>query len=146
MPTTPPTTVKSIFFGCIDYRLATIDTEFITAHGNAFRPTFAGGGRALLDPIDRPAALHQIMAAYQLSRVTNVYIESHLDCGAYKLAGATFASHADEVAKLYADIDEASAYVREALETAGASPEDITIEPRVIDLFGNLMERAGERA
>lgn len=138
-----PHTATSIFFSCIDDRLINPDTEFIKAHGNAFHPRLAGGGAAFLDVDERKVAIKQIVAAYKIAEVTEVYLQSHTDCGAYRLMGLTFNSTEAEVARLYDDLESAAMYVRAALAEAGADPDSITVHVRVIDPAGTLQETAG---
>lgn len=139
-----PHTASSLYFSCIDDRLVRSTLEFIIDHGNAFHPSLAGGGAAFNDPSERIVALKQIVAAYQIAGVTEIYLVSHTDCGAYRLAGITFSSIEDESAQLYADLESASNYAREALHIAGANPDSIKIHIRVVDPAGKLVERVGE--
>jgi carbonic anhydrase len=131
-----------VFLSCIDDRLVQTDADFISANGDAFHPRLAGGGGAILDPEARPVALKQIVAAYVLGDVTKVYLQSHTECGAYKLAGVTFDSPENELKRLYGDLDEAAAYVKQALLDAGAPEDKIDIITRVVNPGGILQERA----
>ena len=141
MSTKYPHTAKSVFFGCIDDRLTQADSKFIADHGEAFHPNLAGGGAAFIDTAERTVALKQIVAAYQINNATEIYIESHTDCGAYRLAGITFSSPDAEIARLYADLDLAAKYVTTALTAAGADPSRVTVHTRVVDPTGKLQTR-----
>src|SRR6516164_5706149 len=98
---------KSCLFACIDDRLAQPDFEYMKQIGGAFCPALAGGGLAIISPATREAAITQIVLAYKINQITDVYLQSHTDCGAYKLAGAVFATPQAEIDRLYADLDEA---------------------------------------
>lgn len=135
----PPHTAKNVFFSCMDDRLVAAHGQFVEEIGPSFCPTIAGGGLALVDPEQHQIALNQIRAAYKINQVTSVYIESHLDCGAYRLAGYAFENEADETDKLYSDLEVAKAGVFEALAQAGAAPADIDVIVRVVDPTGQLV-------
>ena len=53
----------------------------------------------------------------------------------------TFSSPEAEVARLYADLDQAAKYVKTALAEAGADPAEVTIHTQVVDPTGKLQER-----
>lgn len=141
MPTPIPHTAKSVFLSCIDDRLVQSNAEFIAAHGTAFHPSLAGGGAAILNETSQSVALAQIVAAYKIAGVTTVYLESHTDCGAYRLAGVTFDSDAAEIARLYRDLDQAGELAKTALASAGAKPAAIHINLLVVDPAGQLQAR-----
>jgi carbonic anhydrase len=141
LPTNPPHFAKNVFFGCIDDRIVETHLNFIIKIGGAFYPAVAGGGFAFVDLGERETALKQVAAAYSINHVTTIYIESHTDCGAYRLAGIQFTSAADEIDHLYQDLDTASDLVKHELETAGAGPGEVTILTRVIDPSGTLIPR-----
>jgi carbonic anhydrase len=132
-------TAKAILFSCIDDRLVQADDTFIAAHGGAFHASLAGGGAAFLDAADRAVALKQIVAAYKINHATTVYLESHTDCGAYRLAGVTFASPEAEITRLYADLAQAAGYIKAALLEAGATESELVIETRVINPAGQFI-------
>ncbi|MDB5178815.1 MAG: hypothetical protein JWN01_758 [Patescibacteria group bacterium] len=142
MSTIAPHTAKSVFFGCIDDRLVDADVAFIKQlKGGAFSPKIAGGGIAFLSEDDRRSAIKQVVAAYMINHVTDIYIESHTDCGAYNLAGITFASPTEEAGRLYTDLDQAAEAVHDALITAGAEEGEVTVHTRVVDPGGHLVTR-----
>jgi len=136
---TAPHFAKSLFFACIDDRLAAPDFEYIKQIGGAFVPALAGGGLAIISRDTRAAAVAQITLAYQINRITDVYLQSHTDCGAYRLAGVSFESPQTELEHLYADLHQAKTIVSAALEAAGAKPGDVTIHLRVVDPSGHLL-------
>lgn len=143
MPTKLPHTAKATYFSCIDGRLNKHHASFIaTLNGGAFEPAMAGGGAAILNATDRASALKQIVAAYKINAITDVYLESHTDCGAYRLAGVTFESPEQEITRLYADLDEAARLVKDALASEGAPPDNIAIHTQVVDPAGTLIERS----
>ncbi len=143
MPNQLPHTAKSVFFSCIDDRLSPAGADFIAKlPGGAFHPSMAGGGAAFLSEEDRPAALKQIVAAYKISGITDVYLQSHTDCGAYRLSGVTFANADDELQRLTTDLAKASDIIRQALIEAGAKGEEITIHTEVIDPSGETLANA----
>jgi carbonic anhydrase len=141
MSNTHPHNAKSIFLSCIDDRLVAADAQFADSIGTAFHPRLAGGGLALLDPATRAVAMQQLAIPYVLAGVTEVYLESHTGCGAYKLAGVTFDSDADEIDRLYQDLDDAADDARAALLEAGAAEETVVVHTRVVDPAGALQER-----
>ena len=143
MPNSYPHNATSLFFSCIDDRLIQHDIKFFSHTGSTFITRLAGGGGAFLDPDDRKVALKQIVSAYKISAVTEIYLQSHTDCGAYRLAGENFISLESEVARLHTDLETASKYVREALIEAGANPDHIKIHVRVVDPEGKLHDRVG---
>lgn len=136
----PPHTAKCLFFGCIDDRLAGPDDAFIaTLEGSAFHPNMAGGGAAFLSTDDRTSALKQIVAAYKINHITDVYLQSHTDCGAYRLAGVSFDSPEQEIERLYADLEQAAGHIRTALAEAGAPDNEVQLHLRVVDPTGRLL-------
>ena len=129
MSTTIPHTAKSVFFGCIDDRLVEPDVAFIKQlKGGAFNPKIAGGGIAFLTEEDRHSALKQVAASYRINHITDVYLESHTDCGAYRLAGITFDNPTAEA-------------VRDTLIEAGAQEGEVSIHVRVVDPEGHPVDR-----
>lgn len=142
MSTITPHTAKSVFFGCIDDRLVEADVAFIKKlEGGAFHPKIAGGGIAFLTEEDRRSALKQIAASYRINHITDVYLESHTDCGAYKLAGITFDDPITETRRLYEDLDRAAEAVRNTLIEAGAQEGEVAVHLRVVDPDGQLVDR-----
>ncbi|HVQ44837.1 MAG TPA: hypothetical protein VMT30_07825 [Candidatus Saccharimonadia bacterium] len=137
---TIPHTATSVLFGCIDDRLTAADSEFINQHGGAFHPALAGGGAAFLDPEARSVALSQIVAAYRIAGATTIYLESHTDCGAYRLAGVRFDSLAAEIDRLTADLKQAAKYVKAALIQADAPTDAIEIFIRIINPAGHELD------
>jgi carbonic anhydrase len=129
-------TDKSFLLSCIDYRLVQPDAQFISEHGEAFHARLAGGAASVIEPHDQAVALKQVIAAYKLAGVTEIYLESHLDCGAYRLSGATFTSLEHETAQLYEDLDKAAEIVESTLIAAGANPADISVHTRAVDPTG----------
>src|SRR4051812_8130432 len=96
-----PHLATCLFLSCIDDRLIQHDIKFFSHTGSAFITRLAGGGGAFLNPDDRKTALKQIVAAYKISGITEIYLQSHTDCGAYRLSGITFDSLEAEVARLH---------------------------------------------
>lgn len=140
-----PHTAKTVILTCIDDRLPASHAEFLaTLPGGAFHTALAGGGAALLSEATREATLKQIVAAYQINHATTVYLESHTDCGAYRLAGVTFDNPDAELSRLYADLDRAAELVRAALVAVGANESELTINCRVVNPTGHVVARAGE--
>jgi carbonic anhydrase len=122
---------KNVFFACIDDRLV-----------GAFYAAVAGGGLAFVNPTDQNTALKQVTAAYTINHITDVYLESHTSCGAYKLSGVEFSNPAEELERLYADLDKASELVLSALHHAGAAEGEIRIHARVVSPDGTEQPRA----
>jgi carbonic anhydrase len=142
MPRNFPHTAKVLVFTCIDERLEPTVTALIESFkGGSFHVAMAGGGATFTTEPDCTVALKQIRAAYGINHVTDIYLQSHMDCGAYGLAGITFASPADEAARLYADLDQAAATVKKALVEAGATSAETNIHIEVIDLDGTPVPR-----
>jgi carbonic anhydrase len=137
-----PHTAKAVLFTCIDDRLNETSSAFIQGlNGGAFHPSLAGGGLAFLDDAYRASALQQIIAAYKINHITDIYLQSHTDCGAYRLSGVTFASPEDELRRLYADLDQAATIIRPALAEAGAAPDEVAIHLEVVDPTGQPQSR-----
>jgi carbonic anhydrase len=139
--TTSPHFAKNVFFSCIDDRLVQEHLNFIVKIGGAFFPSVAGGGLAFVDPAEQDTALKQVAASYAINRINTVYIESHTDCGAYRLSGAVFHSPTDELARLYEDLDKATVLVLKALEQAGAAAGEVTVHTRVVNPDGIVQPR-----
>jgi carbonic anhydrase len=144
--TNRPHFAKNVFFGCIDDRIVESHLKFIIKIGGAFYPAVAGGGLAFIDLAERETALTQVVASYKINKVDTVYIESHTDCGAYRLAGVTFSSPEDEIDRLYGDLDSAKALIQDALSTAGAADGEITIHTRVVNPDGVVVPRPARPA
>ena len=136
-----PHFAKSVVFTCIDDRLASTEAQFITEVGGAFHSAIAGGALAIISKLEQETALKQILAAYAINHIDNVYLESHTDCGAYKLSGAIFHTSTEEVSRLYSDLDQAAEIVTGALIKAGAKPGEVTVHTRVIDPSGTVQSR-----
>ena len=143
-----PHTANTIVFTCIDDRLQPHITTLIQSQpGSAFHAALAGGGAAFTVEPDAQVALKQIVAAYNINQVIEIYLQSHLDCGAYRLAGVTFASPEAEVGRLYADLDIAAAKAKAALILAGAPTDQLQIYTQVITLDGQVLPKpAGPEA
>jgi carbonic anhydrase len=139
--TTSPHFAKNVFFSCIDDRLVQEHLNFIIKIGGAFFPSVAGGGLAFIDPAEQDTALKQVAASYKINRIDTVYIESHTDCGAYRLSGAVFHSLADELQRLYEDLDHAQVLVQKALSEAGAKPGEVTVHTSVVNPEGIVQPR-----
>jgi carbonic anhydrase len=139
VPNTTPHFAKNVLFACIDDRLAQPDFGYIKEIGGAFCPALAGGALAIVNEATRAIALAQITIAYQINQITDIYLQSHTDCGAYRLAGIHFESHEAEIERLYTDLRQAENYVREALIAAGADANKIKIHLRVVDPAGKLL-------
>jgi len=133
---------KSIFFSCIDDRLVDSHYTFVKQINGAFCADMAGGGLALISPEQSQAALEQIIDAYKINHIDHVYIESHIDCGAYLLSGVTFIDRESEVGKLYADLETAKSAVQSALIQAGAQAGEVTVLTRVVDFNNQLLRVA----
>jgi carbonic anhydrase len=82
-----------------------------------------------------------VAAAFKINHVTDVYLESHTDCGAYKLSGAEFHSETEELTRLYHDLDTASYLISQALLDAGAAESEVKIHARVVDPDGEVQAR-----
>lgn len=137
-----PHTAKAIMFTCMDERLeATIERQINQLDGGAFHAALAGGGAALVFESDKPTALKQIIAAYKINHITKVYLQSHVECGAYGLAGVRFASKTQEIVRLYQDLDIAADNVSAALHAAGAQDNEVSIHVEVVRLDGQVVER-----
>jgi len=136
VPTIAPHFAKSVLFACIDDRLAQTDFEYVQEIGGAFCPALAGGALALINETTRATALAQIVIAWQVNHITDVYLQSHTDCGAYRLNSITFTSADEEVARLYTDLHQAAGLVREVLIAAGAPARELKIHLRVVDPAG----------
>lgn len=135
-----PHTAKSVFFSCIDDRLSPAGAASIAGlPGGAFHPSMAGGGAAFLSDEDRPAALKQVVAAYKINGITDVYLQSHTDCGAYRLAGVTFETPEEELKRLQDDLTQAAKTVRQALHEAGAEDGSVTVHTEVVDPAGTSL-------
>jgi carbonic anhydrase len=139
--TTSPHFAKNCFFGCIDDRLVENHLKFIIKIGGAFYPAVAGGGLAFIDPTEQETALKQVAAAYTINHINTVYLESHTDCGAYRLAGVTFHSESEELGRLYEDLDQAATMILHTLEESGAAAGEVTVHVRVVDPAGHIMPR-----
>jgi len=132
---------KNVFFGCIDDRIVESHLKFIIKIGGAFYPAVAGGGLAFIDLSERDTSLTQVTASYQINHIDTVYVESHTDCGAYRLAGVIFASPEEELSRLYRDLDTASDLIKDALLKAGAGLGEVKIHTRVVDPDGVVVPR-----
>ncbi|HEV2413098.1 MAG TPA: hypothetical protein VGS28_04855 [Candidatus Saccharimonadales bacterium] len=142
MFTSTPHFAKNVFFSCIDDRLSNAHAEFIKNIGGAFAIAIAGGGLALLSPDDRKVALKEIALAYMINKIDHVYLESHMECGAYKFAGVHFNDPEQELECLYSDLDKAAAAVRTELLRAGAKSDEVEVTVRVVDTDGHVVQRA----
>jgi carbonic anhydrase len=141
VPSVQPHTAKAAYFSCIDDRLAVAGARFLASlEGGAFHPAMAGGGAAFLTKDTRTSALKQVAAAYTINHVTDIYLESHTDCGAYRLAGVTFDSPEQELERLLSDLVQAAALVHGALAGAGAAEGEITIHLRVVNPTGRVLK------
>jgi carbonic anhydrase len=136
-----PHFAKNVFFGCIDDRLVESHLKFIIKLNGAFYPAVAGGGLAFVNPAEQATALKQVVASYKINGINNVYLESHTDCGAYRLSGAIFHSAVEELARLYADLDRAAELVHDALHQAGAGEDEVQVSVRVVDPAGTVQPR-----
>lgn len=141
MPAPAKHFAKNLLFACIDDRLVEHHLNFIIQIGGAFYPAVAGGGLAFVDPNEQETALKQVAAAYAINKINTVYLESHTDCGAYRLAGVTFTNRDEEVARLFADLDQAESLVRARLAAAGALAGEVAIKSRVVDPSGTVVDR-----
>ena len=146
MSTTSPHFAKNVLFACIDDRLVESHLKFIIKVGGAFYPAVAGGGLAFVNPAERATALKQVTASYLINKVTNVYLESHTDCGAYRLSGAVFASEDAELERLYSDLDEAAGLVEAALTQAGAAAGEVRVHVQVVNPAGEILSRPHQPA
>jgi carbonic anhydrase len=139
--TTSPHFAKNVFFACIDDRLVETHLKFVIKLGGAFYPAVAGGGLAFIDESERATALKQVAAAYTINHINTVYLESHTDCGAYRLSGAVFNSLGEELERLYDDLDRAAILVQDTLAAAGAQRGEVTVHVRVVDPAGHVQAR-----
>jgi hypothetical protein len=136
-----PHFAKNILFACIDDRLVEPHMKQIIKLGGAFYAAVAGGGLAFVSESDRETSLKQVAASYAINHITDVYIESHLGCGAYALSGVKFSSETEELGRLYHDLDEAKGLVESVLIAQGANLSEVTIHTSVVNLEGNVQER-----
>ncbi len=132
---------KNVFFSCIDDRLVKSHSLFVKQIGGAFCPSMAGGGLAFISSEQSDIALKQIVAAYTINHINHVYIESHTDCGAYRLAGVTFRSLEDEIKRLEDDLEVAVSKINASLLKTGAAPGEVIVTTRIVNpgdhvLFG----------
>ena len=141
MSTTSPHFAKNVFFACIDDRLTESHLKQIIKIGGAFYAAVAGGGLAFLAPDTKETALKQVALSYQINHINNVYLESHTNCGAYALSGATFQNETEELDRLYTDLDEAAAKIQSALLDAGAGPGEVTVHVSVVSPDGIVQPR-----
>lgn len=138
MPVAQPHTAKAMVFTCMDERLEPAIRNLVhSLPGGAFHAAMAGGGAAFAFETDKPVAVKQVVAAFKINHITDLYLQSHTSCGAYGLAGVTFNSDVEEAGRLYADLAEAKQIVAAALAAAGAKPNEVTIHTDVIDLTGH---------
>ena len=138
---TPAHFAKNVLFSCIDDRLVEPHMKKIIKLGGAFYVAVAGGGLAFVSKDDQETSLKQVAACYAINHVEDIYIESHLECGAYKLSGATFSSRTAELARLYRDLDEAKSLVESTLVAQGASLSEVKVHTSVVDLEGIVQAR-----
>jgi carbonic anhydrase len=142
MSVSSPHTAKTLVFTCMDERLASYISMLVQSfEGGAFHAAIAGGGAAFTTEPDRSVAVKQVVAAYKINRITDVYLQSHLDCGAYGLAGITFSSTIDETSRLYRDLDEAATMIESALAVTGAGLSMVSIHTQVVNVDGQQIER-----
>ena len=135
-------TAKAIVFTCMDERLEPAISRLIhSLEGGAFHAALAGGGAAFTFADDQATALKQVTAAYKINAITDVYLQSHTECGAYGLAGVTFADAPAEASRLYADLDQAAAAILAALADAGAQTGSVTVHTSVITPAGDEVSR-----
>ena len=135
-------TAKTIVFTCMDERLETYISSLIQSfEGGAFHAAMAGGGAAFAAESDSAVALKQVLAAYKINHITDVYLQSHHDCGAYGLSGVVFHSRQEETSRLYADLDLATDMIKAALAESGEGSVELTIHTEVINLAGEKIER-----
>ncbi|HEY6736641.1 MAG TPA: hypothetical protein VI322_02895 [Candidatus Saccharimonadia bacterium] len=118
-----------------------IESEIHQINGGAFHAALAGGGAAFTFAGDRATALKQVVAAYKINQITDVYLESHLECGAYGLAGVTFTDRTAEIARLHDDLEAAKTTILAALAEAGAPTGAVTVHTAVVDFKGNHLDR-----
>jgi carbonic anhydrase len=123
---------KNVFFSCIDDRLSAKHSAFVKTIGGAFCPSLAGGALAFVLPEQRDIALLQVVAAYKINQINHVYLESHTDCGAYKLAGIVFKDQAEETKRLRSDLERAKSEVQSALTAAGAKPGEVEVVATIV--------------
>ncbi len=140
-----PHFAKNIFLGCIDDRLVKSHFKFVSEIGGAFVASIAGGGFACINPLTKDVIMYQMSASYHINRVNHVYLESHTDCGAYRLAGITFDSFEAEVNQLYNDLDKAADVVKQTFSNIGLLSNQFTITARVVDPSGDLIPRLNEK-
>jgi carbonic anhydrase len=142
MSNVPPHTAKAIVVTCMDERLEPAISALIHGlPGGAFHVALAGGGAAFTWESDQAVALKQVVAAYKINHIHDVYLQSHTNCGAYGLAGITFSTEIEEAERLYSDLDAAAHTVQQALYQAGAKEGEITVHTMVIDATGQPVDR-----
>jgi carbonic anhydrase len=140
-PKPPAHFAKNVLFACIDDRLVEPHMRQIIKLGGAFYSAIAGGGLAFVSKDDQETSLKQVAASYAINHVRDIYIESHLECGAYRLSGVAFNSRSEELKRLYHDLDEAKALVESTLIAQGASLSEVRVHTSVVDLEGNVQQR-----
>jgi carbonic anhydrase len=118
MPPYPPHTAAALYLTCMDDRLVPYKEqrkqELAQRFHAVFDPTMAGGALAPLSHQTEAATLLQIKAAYDISHISDVFLETHLDCGANQvLLGRKFESQQEEIATLWHDLDKAKGAVEE---------------------------------
>ena len=142
MSAIPKHTAKAIIFTCMDERLRNhIENIIRSLPGGAFHAALAGGGGAFSFEPDKHVALKQVVAAHKINQITDIYLESHLGCGAYGLAGITFANSQAEITKLHDDLSTARRVITEALLAEGVVAGTVHVHTRVIDLHGKPIDR-----
>jgi len=136
-----PHFAKNVYFTCIDDRLVKPHQKFINDIGGAFYVAIAGGGLTFVSELEAATAFKQVAASYQINQIDTVYLESHTGCGAYALAGAKFSGAAEELERLYTDLDQAARLVEKALLEAGAKLGEVTVHVQVVNLEGVVQPR-----
>jgi carbonic anhydrase len=142
MSAAQPHTAKAIVFTCMDERLSNHVEKIIhSLPGGAFHAALAGGGGAFSFDSDKAVALKQVIAAYHINKITDIYLESHLSCGAYTLAGVTFADQTTEISRLHQDLATARRLITEALLAERVPAGTVHVHTRVIDLAGRPVKK-----
>lgn len=134
-----PHTAHTIMFTCIDERLeSAISTHLQSIPGGAFHVALAGGGAVFTQEPEASVGIKQVLAASNIRPITDVIVQSHLDCGAYKLAGVVFDSRSEELNRLYADLGVAASKIKHSF-MQHYSDTSLTVHVQVIDLEGHLV-------
>lgn len=136
-----PNVGKALLLSCIDDRLVAPDTVFVAELGGAFMARTAGG---TYGAARHPAWLaEQVVTAWQVNQITDVYLQSHTDCGFYAAHAPNPAVGLEsQVAELYEVIDTVIVELTAAIAALGVPADAIAYHARVVDPNGGIEPRA----